>query len=103
MASALKNLWGKVGGTAKPHHHPEGFEQVTSSDQLFPKTNAAVDGEECLHDCSTCTIKYPRKWSVDEDENMYGHIQGWNTHLIVATGKTDWVSRLHADVLLRAL
>lgn len=90
MAAALKSLWGKVGGGSGDTQHADGFSKA-ACDQLFPKTNPAVDGEECLRDCETCTIKYPRKWSVDEDENMYGHIKGWSTHLIVATGKSDWV------------
>lgn len=58
---------------------------------LFPKTDPAVDGDDCLHDCESCTIKYPRKFEVDEEDKLYGHVQGWSTHLVVATGKTDWV------------
>ncbi|KAK0664780.1 Actin patches distal protein 1 [Lasiodiplodia hormozganensis] len=91
MAAALKNLWGKVGGGAASSQHPNGFAKAPASDQLFPKTNPAVDGEECLRDCESCTIKYPRKWSIDENEDMYGHVKGWSTHMVVATGKTDWV------------
>lgn len=68
-----------------------GFKKAAKVDQLFVKTDPAVDGEECLHDCETCTIHYPRKFQVDEDEKLYGHVNGWATHLIVATGKTDWV------------
>ncbi|KAF2136725.1 uncharacterized protein K452DRAFT_236980 [Aplosporella prunicola CBS 121167] len=89
MASSLKNLWGRVAG-ASSTELPEGFTKAPK-DQLFPATNPAVDGEDCLHDCETCTIKYPKKWSIDEDADMYGHIEGWQTHLVVATGKTDWV------------
>ncbi len=33
----------------------------------------------------------PPKWKIDEEEELYGHVNGWNTHLLVATGKTDWV------------
>lgn len=58
---------------------------------LFEKVDPSVDGEECLHDCDTCTIKYPAKFSIDEEAKLYGHIKGWATHLLVATGKTDWV------------
>ncbi|KAF2104087.1 hypothetical protein NA57DRAFT_62806 [Rhizodiscina lignyota] len=58
---------------------------------LFPKTNAVVDGDDCLHDCASCTIKYPNKFSIDESEHLYGRVDGWSTHLVVATGKTDWV------------
>jgi len=58
---------------------------------LFPKTNPAVDGDDCLHDCENCTVKYPAKFSIDETEHLYGEVKGWSRHLIVATGKTDWV------------
>ncbi|KAF4125548.1 Sucrase/ferredoxin-like [Geosmithia morbida] len=59
--------------------------------QLFDKTNPAEDGEECLHDCETCTIKYPRNFKVEEGDKLYGHVGPWSTHLLVGTGKTDWV------------
>ena len=26
-----------------------------------------------------------------EEEKLYGQVKGWSTHLIVATGKTDWI------------
>ncbi|KAK3063537.1 hypothetical protein LTR53_018866, partial [Teratosphaeriaceae sp. CCFEE 6253] len=39
----------------------------------------------------TCTIHYPRKFAIDEDDKLYGHVSGWDRHLLVATGKTDWV------------
>ncbi|OQO11254.1 hypothetical protein B0A48_05510 [Cryoendolithus antarcticus] len=58
---------------------------------LFPTTTAEVDGEDCLHDCESCTIHLPRKWEIDEDDKLYGNIKGWQRHLLVATGKTDWV------------
>ncbi|KAI4130025.1 MAG: hypothetical protein LQ338_001959 [Usnochroma carphineum] len=58
---------------------------------LFPKVNPAIDGEGCDHDCESCTIKYPAKFKIDEDEELYGQVNGWATHMLVATGKTDWV------------
>ena len=62
-----------------------------SEGQLFPKVDPAVDGEDCDHDCATCEIHLPRGFKIDETENLYGHVNGWATHMIVATGKTDWV------------
>ncbi|KAI9814582.1 MAG: hypothetical protein M1827_003137 [Pycnora praestabilis] len=59
--------------------------------QLFPKVDPSIDGEDCDRDCESCTIKYPAKWSIDEDEKLYGMVKGWGTHLLVATGKSDWV------------
>ncbi|KAK7518601.1 Sucrase/ferredoxin-like-domain-containing protein [Phyllosticta citriasiana] len=91
MASAIKNLWGRVASHSGSAQNEDGFSKAPKAGQLFPVTDPAVDGEDCLRDCANCTIKYPRKWSVDESDNMYGNIGGWNTHLIVATGKTDWV------------
>ncbi|KAI8935487.1 hypothetical protein NX059_008057 [Plenodomus lindquistii] len=67
------------------------FTKAQKTEQLFPTTDPNVDGDECLHDCASCSVKYPRKFDIDETEELYGHVQGWNTHLIVATGKTDWV------------
>lgn len=58
---------------------------------LFPKVDPATDGEDCDHNCQSCTIKYPQKWKIEENDMLYGHVHGWATHILVATGKTDWV------------
>ncbi|KFX93944.1 hypothetical protein O988_06555, partial [Pseudogymnoascus sp. VKM F-3808] len=58
---------------------------------LFTKVDPAVDGDDCNHDCASCDIKYPRKFSIDETDEIYGNIKAWSTHVLVATGKTDWV------------
>jgi hypothetical protein len=58
---------------------------------LFPIVNPAVDGEECGKDCANCTIRYPSKFSIDEDGELYGRVKGWSAHLLVATGKSDRV------------
>ncbi|MCJ1374985.1 hypothetical protein MMC20_006218 [Loxospora ochrophaea] len=63
---------------------------TASEGTLFPKVDPAVDGEDCEQDCESCTIKYPAKFKIDEDEKLYGHVKGWATHMLVATGKTDW-------------
>ena len=60
-------------------------------DELFSKTDPSVDGDECLHDCDSCSVKYPRGFKIDEEDVLYGQVKGWATHLIVGTGKTDWV------------
>ncbi|KAL9016597.1 MAG: hypothetical protein Q9185_006067 [Variospora sp. 1 TL-2023] len=68
----------------------DGFAQAPEG-SLFPKVDPSVDGEDCEHDCESCSIKYPAKFKIDEDEKLYGHVNGWATHMLVATGKTDWV------------
>jgi hypothetical protein len=69
----------------------DGFVTAKGLNALFTPTTVEVDGEDCLHDCQTCTIQYPRKFDVEEHDALYGEIKGWSRHLIVATGKTDWV------------
>ncbi|PTB77885.1 hypothetical protein M440DRAFT_26542, partial [Trichoderma longibrachiatum ATCC 18648] len=58
---------------------------------LFARTRPEADGDECLHDCESCAVKYPRGFKVDEEDVLYGHVKGWSTHVLVGTGKTDWV------------
>lgn len=58
---------------------------------IFPTVDPAIDGEDCDHDCATCEIQYPRGFKIDEEEKLYGHVNGWATHMLVATGKADWV------------
>lgn len=60
-------------------------------EDIFPKVDAAKDGDDCDHDCSSCAVKYPKGFKIDEDDVLYGMVKGWSTHVIVATGKTDWV------------
>ena len=80
---------GKAFLTSSPQHE-NGFAKA-SEGALFPKVDPTVDGEDCDQDCGSCGIKYPSKWKVDEDTELYGHVNGWATHILVATGKTDWV------------
>ncbi|PSR84305.1 Sucrase/ferredoxin-like-domain-containing protein [Coniella lustricola] len=62
-----------------------------SPTDLFPKVTPAVDGDDCLHDCASCSISYPKGFKIDESDELYGHVKGWATHILVATGKSDWV------------
>lgn len=70
----------------------------TSSDSIprangfiFPSVDKEIDGEDCDHDCETCEVKLPKGWKIDNDEKLYGRVNEWATHMLVATGKTDWV------------
>jgi hypothetical protein len=75
-----------------------GFRSISESDKLFKQPDPAVDGDECLHDCVTCTVKYPAKFDVDQEDELYGQVKGWATHLLVATGKSDWVRDVADEV-----
>lgn len=60
-------------------------------ESLFPKVDPAIDGADCDHDCESCAVSYPKWFKTDEDDKLYGHVKGWSQHVLVATGKTDWV------------
>lgn len=64
----------------------KGFQKAPTTTALFPTVP-----EDCQHDCTTCTISYPRKFQIDEEDELYGFVKGWSTHIVVGTGKTDWV------------
>lgn len=96
-----------------------GFRKAPNETSLFPKTDPNVDGEDCDRDCDNCVVQYPKKWSINEDDKLYGKVNGWSTvgrslsnspgpvvkmfleristsdvcqkHILIATGKTDWV------------
>lgn len=93
MTSSLRSLLETArqtisgASTPAPGSPPNG----TPIEALFPKVDPAIDGEDCLHDCETCIVKFPKGFKVNEDDKLYGHINGWSTHVLVATGKTDWV------------
>ncbi|KAK3707582.1 hypothetical protein LTR37_012077 [Vermiconidia calcicola] len=86
MTSLIRSLTDRLTPTVssvdlKPR--PDGFQTAKGPDALFSRTKAEIDGEECLHDCETCSVHLPRGFKIDEDDKF--------RHLIVATGKTDWV------------
>ncbi|RKF53468.1 Actin patches distal protein 1 [Erysiphe neolycopersici] len=47
--------------------------------------------DSCDYDCNSCIVKYPKDFKVNEDDKLFGTLSEWSTHLIVATGKSDWV------------
>lgn len=69
----------------------DGFKTAQSQHVLFPKVDPAVDGEDCDQDCASCTIHYPARFDVELSDKLYGNVKGWATHILVATGKSDWV------------
>ncbi|KAK7408918.1 Glycerol-3-phosphate/dihydroxyacetone phosphate acyltransferase [Neonectria punicea] len=85
MALSIKSLVSSVLGTGKTGPPPPPVAE------LFAKTDPAVDGDDCLHDCESCSVRYPRSFKIETEDLMYGQIEAWSTHLLVGTGKTDWV------------
>jgi len=93
MASAFKSFLDTarqtISGASTPA--PGTPAENTPCESLFPKVDPAVDGEDCDHDCNSCVVKYPKGFKINEDDKLYGYVKGWSTHVLVATGKTDWV------------
>ncbi|GAB0134581.1 hypothetical protein EsDP_00002946 [Epichloe bromicola] len=82
MAVSLRSLMSSVLG---------GKRTAAARDELFAKTDPAADGDDCLRDCESCSVRYPRGFKIDEEDVLYGQVKGWSTHMVVGTGKTDWV------------
>ena len=71
---------------------------VTNSGAATPKTNEVTKVNlfepippECDHDCESCTATYPASFEIEEKEALWNSAKGWASHVIVATGETDWV------------
>lgn len=79
------------GKQAAAVQHANNFKKAPTPSSLFPEVDPSIDGEECDKDCGSCTIKYPWTFRIDETDELYGRINGWATHILVATGRTDWV------------
>lgn len=94
LASALKRgkTFLRTGSLSGPSDTNEtGVTKAHEPTALFPKVDPAIDGEDCDQDCATCEVRLPKGWKIDESDSLYGHVNGWATHAVVATGKTDWV------------
>ncbi|KAG6057072.1 hypothetical protein E4U17_001717 [Claviceps sp. LM77 group G4] len=93
IAVSLKSLVSSVlGDSSKRSTSTSTSTSKTASTctDLFPKTDPSADGDDCLHDCDSCSVRYPRGFSIDEADVLYGQVKGWSTHLVIGTGKTDW-------------
>ena len=94
MAVSLKSLLQSARKLALGDDPPPGegeARHASTPEALFAPTTAAADGPECEHDCEGCPVSYPRNFKIEESDLLYGHVKGWATHAIVATGKSDWV------------
>ncbi|OKL61846.1 hypothetical protein UA08_02857 [Talaromyces atroroseus] len=62
---------------------------------IFPTVNPQEDGPDCSKDCADCTVRLPNKFNVETERKLYGKVKPFTTHVLVATGKSDWAS--HPD------
>lgn len=90
-SSGPKKRWKMASLIAGVKRLAIGAKGAVPSEELFRRVDPAVDGDECLQDCDTCAVHLPRGFKIDEADELYGMVKGWQTHILVATGKTDWV------------
>ena len=86
---SLQSVLQKGKAFLTPRNSSDSVNQING--YIFPKVDPAIDGEDCDHDCETCEVKLPKGWRINTEEKLYGRVNGWATHMLVATGKTDWV------------
>ncbi|KAG5970036.1 hypothetical protein E4U58_000799 [Claviceps cyperi] len=90
IAVSFKYLVSSVLGDNSQRSSSSSSKTASTCTDLFPKTDPSADGDDCLHDCDSCSVRYPRGFSIDEADVLYGQVKGWSTHLVIGTGKTDW-------------
>ncbi|KAL7273804.1 hypothetical protein RUND412_003312 [Rhizina undulata] len=79
--------------TSTPDAAAAADDDKATPETLFPVVSKETDGEECLHDCEGCP-GYGRafdKIGIEEEEKLWGGVKKYSTHVIVATGETDWI------------
>lgn len=68
-----------------------------NADYIFPMVDPKQDGPNCKLDCADCTVHFPSKVKVENSRVLYGHIKEFHTHVLVATGKSDWTERVENE------
>ncbi|EER25557.1 hypothetical protein CPC735_066570 [Coccidioides posadasii C735 delta SOWgp] len=78
LVSRARSVWGTKGN--------DGY--------IFPTVDPESDGPDCTRDCADCTIKYPSRFMTEDQRRLYGKVKPFATHVLVATGKSDWVPKV---------
>ncbi|KAL4897770.1 Sucrase/ferredoxin-like-domain-containing protein [Aspergillus ambiguus] len=69
----------------------------STTDYLFPTVDPAHDGPDCKNDCADCTVHFPSKVKIESSRPLYGHIKQFSTHVLVATGRSDWIPKVEQE------
>ncbi|KAB8228383.1 hypothetical protein ETB97_012781 [Aspergillus alliaceus] len=68
-----------------------------NANYIFPTVDPKHDGPDCKLDCADCTVHFPSKVKIEDSRPLYGHIKEFHAHVLVATGKSDWVERVENE------
>lgn len=66
-------------------------------DYIFPTVDPKQDGPDCKKDCADCTLNFPDKVKVETSLPLYGRIKQFHTHVLVATGRSDWKQHVEQE------
>lgn len=64
---------------------------------LFPKVDPKQDGPDCQMDCADCTVHFPSKVKVENTRPLYGNVKEFHSHVLVATGRSDWKEKVEQE------
>ncbi|EEQ91404.1 sucrase/ferredoxin domain-containing protein [Blastomyces dermatitidis ER-3] len=70
---------------------------IEKKTDLFPIVDPAVDGPDCDQDCADCTIKFPARFKLNSNRELYGSVKPFIKHVLVATGRADWAPRVEGE------
>ncbi|PYI07568.1 hypothetical protein BO78DRAFT_417687 [Aspergillus sclerotiicarbonarius CBS 121057] len=70
---------------------------IRNDSYIFPTVDPNEDGPDCKKDCADCTVNFPSKVKVETSKPLYGHIKEFHTHVLVATGKSDWTEKVENE------
>ncbi|KAE8351251.1 Sucrase/ferredoxin-like-domain-containing protein [Aspergillus coremiiformis] len=69
----------------------------SNANYIFPIVDPKQDGPDCKRDCADCTAHFPSKVKIESTRPLYGHIKKFSTHILVATGKSDWAEKVENE------
>ncbi|OJD13634.1 hypothetical protein AJ78_05915 [Emergomyces pasteurianus Ep9510] len=81
-----------------PPKSEAGNGSIEKKPAIFPIVDPTFDGPDCDKDCADCTIKFPSRFKVNSDRELYGSIKPFVKHVLVATGKADWAPKVENEV-----
>ncbi|KAJ5336251.1 hypothetical protein MYU51_009571 [Penicillium brevicompactum] len=69
----------------------------SANEYIFPQVSPTEDGPDCSKDCADCTIHFPSKVKVETSRPLYGQIKEFHSHVLVATGQSDWKEKVEKE------
>nr|CAG8626164.1 14578_t:CDS:2 [Entrophospora candida] len=75
------------------YNTPQQDQILTLKDDYKHNNNPCFD---CMNPCST-HLSYPSYLKIDYDSSLEGTVKPYFKHVLISTGKTDWIIRIEDD------